>query len=124
MRPEKVRKLVGARVRSLRKEQGLNGSTVANLLGKHRSWVSQFELGQCNSTLETLSAFAELLGLDELDLFTHPELNIRHVVVDLTRDASKDTLLELRDLLIARRSEDRSKEEERQRRLQPKVKGG
>jgi transcriptional regulator with XRE-family HTH domain len=118
MRPDKIRKLVGARARVLRKEQGLTGSAAGNLLGKSRGWVSNFELGNFNSTLETLSLFAELLGVDEVDLFTLPELNIRHVVIDLTRDAPDDDLIEMRDFLMKSRERRRNKEEEKQRRLE------
>lgn len=116
MTPEKVKQLVGQRVRALRTEQGLSGSDLARILGKSRSWISDLENGRLNFTVETLNLFAEALGHDELDLFTFPERNVRHEVVNLTREVSEDSLHDAKAFLIRAR-EELKKAEERHRRV-------
>jgi transcriptional regulator with XRE-family HTH domain len=116
MSPEKAKQLVAQRVRDLRKEQGLSGTEFANLIGKSPSWLSDFEHGKYNSTVETLNLMAEALGLDICDLFVFPERNVRHQVFDLTREVSEDSLHDTRTFLIRAR-EDRKQREERFRRI-------
>jgi transcriptional regulator with XRE-family HTH domain len=122
MSPEKVRQLVGQRVRSLRQEQGLTGADLARLIGKAPSWVSDVERGRTNFTVETLNLFAEALGYDEMDFFVFPERNVRHEVVDLTRAVTEDALHETKTFL-RRAREGRLKAEERNRRLRYRAKG-
>jgi transcriptional regulator with XRE-family HTH domain len=124
MLPEKVRLLLGKRVRDLRAEQGLSGAELARLIGKSRGFVSDLERGCLNVTLETLNLIAVALGHDECDLFTFPkrileprQQNHRHDVIDLTRDVDADVLIEAKTLLH-RASDARRKAEERRRRLQ------
>jgi transcriptional regulator with XRE-family HTH domain len=115
MLPEKVRQLVGRRVRTLRQEQGLNASELARVMGKTRSLVSQFEAGLLNFTNETLNLFAEALGYDELDFYTFPERNVRHAVIDLTRQLNEESLHNVLEFVIRAREEQKKTEERRRR---------
>ena len=117
MTPEKVRLLVGQRVRQLRLEQGLTAAELGRIVDKQRTYVSDFENGRLNFTQETLSFFAEALGVDEVDLYTFPERNTRHAVLDMTREASEDGLLDAQAVLIRSREANRKKTDERNRRL-------
>jgi transcriptional regulator with XRE-family HTH domain len=123
MLPEKVRLLLGKRVRDLRLEQGLSGTDLARAMGKSRGFVSDLERGCLNVTLETLNLVAEALGHDECDLLTFPkrileprQQNHRHDVIDLSRDVDEEDLLAAKALL-GRAKDLREKTEERQRRL-------
>jgi transcriptional regulator with XRE-family HTH domain len=121
MLPEKVRQLVGQRVRALRQEQGLSASELARVIGRSRSLVTQLEAGQLNFTNETLNLFADALGYDELDLYVFPERNVRHRVIDVLRQLSEDSLHDLLSVAIRTR-EEQKKTEERHRRLRQRAK--
>jgi transcriptional regulator with XRE-family HTH domain len=121
MLPEKVRQLVGRRARTLRQEQGLSASELARVMDKTRSLVSQFEAGLLNFTNETLNLFAEALGHDELDFYVFPERNVRHAVIDLTRQLDEESLHEVLEFVIRTR-EDQKKSEERKRRQRERAK--
>jgi transcriptional regulator with XRE-family HTH domain len=121
MLPERVRQLVGKRVRTLRHEQGLSASELARIMNKTRSLVSQLEAGLLNFTNETLNLFAEALGHDELDFYCFPERNVRHAVIDLTRQLNEESLHEVLEF-VTRTRDDQKKSEERKRRQRQRAK--
>jgi transcriptional regulator with XRE-family HTH domain len=117
MSPGKVKQLLAQRVRQLRLEQGLTAAAFARIIGKSPSWLSDFEHGKFNSTVETLHLMAEALGHDECDFFVFPDRNVRHEVLDLTRQVSEDDLHDAKTYLIRAREARKKTIEERQRRL-------
>ena len=85
-------KLFGARLKSLRKERGLTVAEVAAALDCDVSSIYSIEKGRHAPSFQRLTGFAELLKLDELDLFTFPSEKARHELVEMTRHASIGTL--------------------------------
>lgn len=59
---------VGAKVRRLRKEQGLSQEELAYRAGIHRTFVSQIERAVKNVTLVSLDRVAKGLGVSLKDL--------------------------------------------------------
>jgi len=118
MRQTYLRKHFGTRLRDLRKEQHLSGTELAVVIERHKTWISHVETGRYATSLDTISRFAEVLAVDEMDLFTFPEINIRHAINDLTRKVPIETLAEVRDLLLQAAKESEMKEQAKQKRLQ------
>lgn len=123
MRQHFFRKLFGQRLRTLRQEQKMTGRFLAELADRGKSWVSQVESGKYATGLDTISLFAEVLGIDELDLLTFPENNIRHAVIDLTRKVPRETLYEVRELLL-KASQEAEKRKQKQEQLRASSRSG
>jgi transcriptional regulator with XRE-family HTH domain len=85
-------KLLGARLKALRLEQGLSVAEVAHELGCDVSSIYSMEKGRHAPSFQRLNQLAELLKLDELDLFTFPTEKTRHELIEMTRHASMGTL--------------------------------
>ncbi len=64
-----VRKQVGMAIRRLRHKQGVTQQALAERLQVYRTYLSGVESGQRNPTIQTLSRFAEALGVPLIDLF-------------------------------------------------------
>ncbi len=90
-------KLVGARLRVLRKERNLKVADVAAALGCDPSSIYSIEKGRHAPSFTRLAELAELLKCDELDLLTFPDEGPRHGLIELTRDAPSHTLAAMRD---------------------------
>lgn len=54
---------VGEKIRALRKEQKMTQNRLGNLLGIDGTRISQYEIGQRNPKIETLSRIADALGV-------------------------------------------------------------
>lgn len=98
MKDKAVRKLVGARIRSLRKEKGLSQEALGEKGGFHFSYIGQIERGEKNVSLLNLSKIAETLGVNLIQLFayvdeeiefTEQENNIQEVV-EMLRESNGD----------------------------------
>lgn len=85
-------KLVGARLRMLREEQGLTVAEVAGELDCDPSSIYSIEKGRHAPSFTRLVELAELLKCDELDLLTFPGAEARHELVELSRDAPVATV--------------------------------
>jgi transcriptional regulator with XRE-family HTH domain len=59
-----MRKLVGANVARLRREQGLTQEELATRSGFSQQYLSSLERGQRNPTIITLYELAQTLGVD------------------------------------------------------------
>jgi transcriptional regulator with XRE-family HTH domain len=87
---------IGVRIRSLRESQGLTQEKLAYEGGlKSKGHLSGIENGLVRPTLQTLTALAERLGVDLLDLVTFPDDSSRHKLVDLTRHMAAGTIRRL-----------------------------
>ena len=61
-------RMIGQRVRQLRKKRGLSQTEIADTLGVHQSLVSEYELGTVRIPATVLAAFGQMLKtpLDQL----------------------------------------------------------
>lgn len=85
-------KLVGARLRTLRKEQGLKVAEVAAELDCDPSSIYSIEKGRHAPSFTRLVELARLLKCNELDLLTFPDAHPRHELIELSRDAQVGTI--------------------------------
>ncbi|MCL6660636.1 helix-turn-helix domain-containing protein [Paenibacillus amylolyticus] len=95
-----VLKLVGARIRALRKERGYSQEALGEKGGFHFSYIGQIERGEKNVSLVNLAKIAESLEVNLIQLFayvdeefhfTESEVVIQEIVAML-RDASPDSI--------------------------------
>ena len=121
MRQMFLRKHFGDRLRQLRKEQALTGLVLATMIERDKSWISHVESGKQSTGLDTISLFAEVLAVDEMDLLTFPEVNLRHAINDLTRRVPSETLAEVKDLLVRAAKDSERKEGEKRKRLEERL---
>ncbi|TCM99383.1 transcriptional regulator with XRE-family HTH domain [Paenibacillus sp. BK033] len=68
-----ILKLVGARLRDLRKLRGLSQEQLGELAGFHFSYIGTVERGQANITLLNLEKLAKALDVDEYQFFSYTE---------------------------------------------------
>jgi len=97
-----VLRLVGARLKELRREHGLRVAEVARALGYDTSTIYGIESARHAISFRHLVALANLLNVDELDLFTFPDVSPRHDLIDLTRGAPPRIIVATRDYLLTR----------------------
>ncbi|KOY13061.1 helix-turn-helix domain-containing protein [Paenibacillus xylanivorans] len=97
---KEVLKLVGARIRALRKERGYSQESLGEKGGFHFSYIGQIERGEKNVSLVNLAKIAESLDVNLVQLFayieeefevTEDEKQIKEIV-QLLRDASPDNI--------------------------------
>ncbi|UPK44906.1 helix-turn-helix domain-containing protein [Paenibacillus pabuli] len=95
-----VLKLVGARIRALRKERGYSQESLGEKDGFHFSYIGQIERGEKNVSLVNLAKIAESLDVNLIQLFayieeefevTEDEKQIKEIV-QLLRDSSPDNI--------------------------------
>lgn len=60
--PGRMRSIVGANVRRLRRAKGLSQEALADLASMHRTFVGHIERGETNVSLDTLERVADALG--------------------------------------------------------------
>ncbi|WP_308722323.1 helix-turn-helix domain-containing protein [Paenibacillus polysaccharolyticus] len=66
-----VLKLVGARIRALRKERGYSQESLGEKGGFHFSYIGQIERGEKNVSLVNLAKIAESLDVNLIQLFAY-----------------------------------------------------
>ena len=95
-----VLKLVGARIRTLRKERGYSQESLGEKGGFHFSYIGQIERGEKNVSLVNLAKIAESLDVNLIQLFayvdeeyqfTESEIIIQEIVAML-REANPDSI--------------------------------
>lgn len=95
-----VLKLVGARIRALRKERGYSQESLGEKGGFHFSYIGQIERGEKNVSLVNLAKIAESLDVNLIQLFayideefevTEDENQIKEIV-QLLRESSPDNI--------------------------------
>lgn len=97
---KEILKLVGTRIRALRKEQGLSQEALGEKGGFHFSYIGQIERGEKNVSLLNLNKIAESLEVNLIQLFayldedfivTSAESDIQDIVA-LLRDANDEKI--------------------------------
>lgn len=98
MNDKEILKLVGARIRMLRKEKGYSQEALGEKGGFHFSYIGQIERGEKNVSLLNLAKIAIALEVSLIQLFayveedmetTESERNIQEVV-SMLRESSND----------------------------------
>ncbi|MGG4552193.1 helix-turn-helix domain-containing protein [Paenibacillus humicus] len=94
MNEKEILKLVGARVKTLRKQQGYSQESLGEKGGFHFSYIGQVERGEKNISLLNLSKIATALNVNVAQLFTyvHEDSELTAEDVDL-----KDIVMMLRN---------------------------
>ncbi|CAH1056642.1 helix-turn-helix transcriptional regulator [Paenibacillus sp. FSL E2-8871] len=97
---KEILKLVGIRIRTLRKERGLSQEALGERGGFHFSYIGQIERGEKNVSLLNLHKIAEALEVNLIQLFayldedfmvTSSESDIRDIV-GLLRTANDEKI--------------------------------
>lgn len=73
-----ILKLVGAKVRAIRKRRGLTQEQLAEMIDTQHSYIGYVERGEQNITLITLEKIANALKVDSRSLFDYEELSGRN----------------------------------------------
>ncbi|MGQ7889256.1 helix-turn-helix domain-containing protein [Paenibacillus sp. 597] len=94
-----ILKIVGARVRDIRKERGLTQEQLAEVSGFHFTYIGAVERGEKNITLLNLEKMAEALDIEVQELFRYADL-------DLGQTSKQRDLQEVLDLLLRQSNED------------------
>jgi transcriptional regulator with XRE-family HTH domain len=68
-----LRKLVGSRIREIRKDKGLTQEEVGEVCGFHYSYLGRLERGEKNISLDSLRKISDALQVDVKQLFGPPE---------------------------------------------------
>lgn len=66
---ETLRQTLGARVRQLRRDQGISQEDFADACGFARSYMSRIERGTANLSLDAVERLANAFGLTAEELF-------------------------------------------------------
>ncbi|MFJ9501560.1 helix-turn-helix domain-containing protein [Brevibacillus centrosporus] len=103
-------KIVGERLRNIRKERGLSQEELAHLASLHSTYIGQLERGEKNATLESLEKVVGALGvsLEELFRYIQPstvendDITLAQIVNRLKGRSIEDqkTVLRLLDLML------------------------
>ncbi len=100
-----TKRLIGARIKSLRQVRGLTQERVAERTGLSVNYLSRIERGLENPTLDTLLGLAKALKAEPLDLFTFEHEDdpkkLRQVLARLVGEAREDQVSQVVKLLRA-----------------------
>jgi transcriptional regulator with XRE-family HTH domain len=77
MEDKEVLKLVGARIRALRKEKGLSQESLGEKGGFHFSYIGQIERGEKNVSLLNIARIADALDVNLIQLFAYVNEKIK-----------------------------------------------
>ncbi|MGG4220462.1 helix-turn-helix transcriptional regulator [Paenibacillus jamilae] len=77
MEDKEVLKLVGARIRALRKEKGLSQESLGEKGGFHFSYIGQIERGEKNVSLINVAKIADALDVNLIQLFAYVNEDIK-----------------------------------------------
>lgn len=94
-------KLVGERIRSLRKQKGLTQEALSEKANIHYSYISGIENADRNISLETLEKIINALDVVPLEIFQFHEVDSREMKED-----KKVALEALNSLLVERNVEE------------------
>lgn len=104
-----VFRLIGARVRSIRKVKGLTQEQLAEKANTSHSYIGDLERGERNVTLQSLHKISEALGVKFFDLFQYGEFEeveeksqivwkIIELLIDRTEEEQQKALNILKEL--------------------------
>ena len=86
---------IGERLAQLRTERSLTREKLSYEHGIAKGTVSELENGYVRASLPMLERIAAALDVDVIDVLTFPEDNIRHELIDATRNLPVATLRRL-----------------------------
>ncbi|KAA8783085.1 helix-turn-helix transcriptional regulator [Paenibacillus amylolyticus] len=107
MEDREILKLVGARIKALRKEEGLSQEALGEKGGFHFTYIGQIERGEKNVSLVNLAKIAEALEVNLTQLFgfvneemkqTESEMIIQEVA-DMLRKTTPSNILLSRNII-------------------------
>ena len=100
-----TKRLIGVRIKSLRRGRGLTQEQVAERADLSVNYLSRIERGLENPTLETLLSLAKALKVEPFDLFTfeHDDAprRLRQSLARLVNEARDDQLSQVVKVLRA-----------------------
>ncbi len=100
-----TKRLIGVRMKSLRRGRGLTQERVAERTGLSVNYLSRIERGLENPTLDTLLGLAKALKVEPLDLFTFEHeadpRRLRQSLVRLVSEAKDDQISQAAKVLRA-----------------------
>ncbi|MDC3418514.1 helix-turn-helix domain-containing protein [Aquibacillus salsiterrae] len=91
-------KIIGERLRMIRKKQGLSQEELAHLSNTHPTYIGQLERGEKNVTVDTLDKVTNALNISLEELFRFSSINPKSV---------DESILQLNNLLVEVNNEDR-----------------
>ncbi|MBI4727747.1 helix-turn-helix transcriptional regulator [candidate division TA06 bacterium] len=97
--PEKELKLIGQRIKDIRKAAGLTQNALAERAWMHSKYVGQIERGEINSTVETLIKVANALNVPLQELFYVSDNKGKELVVKRISDRLRMQKLKTLELL-------------------------
>jgi transcriptional regulator with XRE-family HTH domain len=104
-----VKRLIGGRIRQLRKERGLSQEKLGYESELHYTHIGSIERGEKNWSIDTLIKLAKGLNVDIGELFNFPmptadAKRMKKSLIDCINEASPETIKILSDLLNGLRS--------------------
>ncbi|MCP1312251.1 helix-turn-helix domain-containing protein [Paenibacillus tyrfis] len=90
-------KLLGGKIRDLRKERGLSQEQLGEIAGFHLTYIGGLERGERNISIQNLERIAQSLDVEIFDLFEY--------VNELKAFSTKNDLLHSLFLLLVNRNE-------------------
>lgn len=71
-----ILKIIGARIRDIRKERKLTQEQLAEVSGFHFTYIGAIERGEKNITMLNLEKMSEALEVEIQDLFRYADINL------------------------------------------------
>lgn len=107
MDDRKILKLVGARIKVLRKEKGLSQEALGEKGGFHFTYIGQVERGEKNVSTVNLGKIAEALEVNVSQLFAYANENMKYTeseviiqeIVSMLRDSDPDKIILSRNIV-------------------------
>lgn len=104
-----VKRLIGERIRQLRKEKGFSQEKLGGEAELHCTHIGSIERGQKNWSIDTLIKVAKGLNVEVADLFTFPlppadAKKMKKLLVEDIEASSPETVKILSDLLNSLKS--------------------
>lgn len=101
---ENVKRLIGDRIRQLRKEKGLSQENLGYKAELHYTHIGSIERGEKNWSIDTLIKLARGLNVEIVDLFNFPmpladAEKMKQSLIEDINSSSPETIKILHDLL-------------------------
>lgn len=91
-----IKRLVGIRIKELRKSKGMSQEELAEKMGISPKYLSSIERGKENPTLDTFIKFAMTLNVDISELFNYAHerssKELKMFITDLTKGSDEEKL--------------------------------
>lgn len=87
---------VGERIKQLRKDQNINGRTLAKLVNLDPSQISKIEKGTTNPSLSSLFEICKVLNITPAELFSNEEKEISPEIRELLNTTESFTKKQLK----------------------------